>query len=304
MWAAYRNGPLSYHALAGAGSDTFQALSASRRWRVAMLGTAAIGGLWLMEPRPAQAGPGGCTTVGATASCTGDQSAGIGAADFDQTVADTLNISSLTTNIAPTAGTSGIQFVRPSGSVTINSDMAPRSITVTGAADGIRASSSAMGLWDTGVLTINHTGDISSAGGFGIHASTVGPYGNVGISIASSGTIAAYRDGIYASAHAWFSGDIAITHSGDINSSNGYGIYAESEHYGISITNVGNINAAIFGIRAFARLGVTVGSIGNIAATAGIVATLVLAMQRSRTAEASRGFMAFLRRPIHNDQAP
>ncbi|MDE5457355.1 autotransporter domain-containing protein [Bradyrhizobium sp. CSA112] len=236
-----------------------------------MLGTAAIGALWLMEPRPAQAGPGGCTTVGATASCTGDQSAGIGAADFDQTVVDTLNVNSLTTNIAPAAGTSGIDFERPTGAVTINSDIAPHSITVTGAADGIRASSSAMGSWETGVVTINHTGDISSAGGFGIHASTVGLFGNADISITSSGTIAAYRDGIYGRANVGHSGDIVVTHNGDISSGIGSGIYAESSNQTVSVTSVGNINAANIGIWANGTLSATVDSVGDIAAKAGII---------------------------------
>ncbi|MET4625582.1 uncharacterized protein with beta-barrel porin domain [Bradyrhizobium sp. I1.8.5] len=258
---------------AGEGASTFQALSASRGWRVALLGTAASGALWLMEPRPAQAGPNGCTTAGTTASCTGDQSAGIGAADFNQALVDTLNANSLTTNIAPAAGTSGIEFVRSSGAVTINNDMAPHSIIVTGAADGIRASSAATGSWETGVVTINHTGDISSAGGFGIHASTVGLFGIVDINITSRGTITAYLDGIYANAHSGYGDAITITNSGDITSSNGSGIYAKTYTYGISVTNVGNINAASLGIYAFADFGATIDSIGNIAATAGILAS-------------------------------
>ncbi len=115
-------------------------------------------------------------------------------------------------------------------------------------------------------MTINHTGDISSAGGFGIHASSVAVLNGTGVNITSSGTITAYRDGIYAGTHAGFSGDIAITHSGDINSSNGSGIFAESYLYGASVRNVGNIDAATFGIYAYGTTPVTVHSIGNIAA--------------------------------------
>jgi uncharacterized protein with beta-barrel porin domain len=225
-----------------------------------------------MEPRPAQAGPGGCTTSGTTASCTGNQSAGIGAIDFDQTAVDTLNVNSLTANIVPAAGTSGIEFVRSTGAVTINSDLTSHSIAVTGAADGIRASSTATGSWETGTVTINHTGAISSAGGFGIYASTNGLFGNIDINITSSGTITAYRDGINAGAHAGYSGDITIAHGGDIASSIGSGIYAASYMRGVTVTNVGSINAATFGIYAFGQSNVTVDSIGSIAATAGIQA--------------------------------
>jgi uncharacterized protein with beta-barrel porin domain len=223
-----------------------------------------------MEPRPAHAGPAGCTTVGTTANCTGNQSAGIGAADFDQNVVDTLNVDSLTSNIAPAAGTSGIEFVRSTGAVTINSDMAAHSITVTGAADGIRAASNAIGSWETGTVTINHAGAINSAGGFGIYVSTNGLYGPVDINIASRGTIAAYRDGINAGAHGGSSDNITIAHDGGITSSIGSGIYAVSYARRVTVTNVGEINAASFGIHAAGGQKITIDNTGNIAATAAI----------------------------------
>ncbi|MGY3620258.1 autotransporter outer membrane beta-barrel domain-containing protein [Bradyrhizobium sp. USDA 10063] len=263
-------GLYSYHALAGEGADTFQALSASRGWRLALLGTAASGALWLMAPRPAQAGPGGCTTVGTTATCTGDQSAGIGAADFDQSAVDTLNVNSLTANITPAAGTHGIDFYRSNGNVTINSDISPVSISVTGTADGIRAETFVPGSWSSGMVTINHTGDITSAGGFGIHAFTDGFFGSTGIAITSSGTIASYRDGIYARDN--LGASIVVTRSGDINSSNGNGIFARSRDGTTSVSSVGNINAAGFGVYAYSSFGATVNSIGDIVAASGIFA--------------------------------
>src|SRR6185437_7358793 len=70
-------GLYNYHALAGCGSDTFQTLGDGRGWRAALLGTVATGALWFAAPRPAKAGPTACATVGATVTCTGDQSAGI-----------------------------------------------------------------------------------------------------------------------------------------------------------------------------------------------------------------------------------
>ncbi|WFU81284.1 autotransporter domain-containing protein [Bradyrhizobium sp. CIAT3101] len=244
-----------------------------RRLRAALLGTAANGALGLMALQPAQAGPGACTTVGTTASCTGDQSGGIGAADFNQATVDTLNVNSLTTKITPATGTSGIDFERGSGDVTINSDMTRYSIAVTGTADGIHVSSLATGSWETGVLTINQAGDISSAGGFGIYAFTGGIFGTLGLNITSSGTITAYRDGINTGTHARFTGgDITIAHGGDISSSIGSGIFAVSYSAGITVKDVGNINAQGAGIYAEGNLGVRVESTGNIVAATGIMA--------------------------------
>ncbi|MGX1167635.1 uncharacterized protein with beta-barrel porin domain [Bradyrhizobium sp. USDA 372] len=250
------------------GAAAEERLHGRRRLRMALLGTVASGAFWLAELEPAQAGPGSCTVVGDTATCSGDQSAGIGAADFNPGVVGTLNVNALTTDIAPGSGVAAISFNKGNGNVTINSDLGPYAIHATGITDAITGTVN-------GSVTINHAGNISSAGGAGIYFTTVGGFagGITDISITSSGTIDAYSDGI----HAWVqtalsNGPVVIAHTGDITSRTTYGVSALTLSNTVNVTTVGNINAALGGIEATADFDVTVNSTGNIAATAGILA--------------------------------
>lgn len=246
-------GIYNYNALAGSGSDTFLTINGSGSWRVALLGTVAAGALWSMTPKPVRAGPALCTTVGNVTTCQGDQSGGIASSvDFNPATVDTLNVNTLTTNIAPPSGTSGIYFHRSGGyqNVTINSNTSPFSISVTGAgANGIDAAG-------TGTVTINHTGDITSAAGSGILAQS--QYGS--INIVSSGKINAFRYGIAAEGYS----GVTINHTGDIISLNGGGISAYSPYGVVSITHAGNITSQGTGITALGYSGVTINHTGNI----------------------------------------
>ena len=247
-------GLYNYDAQSGAGSDTFRTVGSG--WRAALLGTVAAGALWSMTPKPARAGPDACTTAGATATCQGNQSGGIASGvDFDPVVVDTLNVNSLTTNIAPPADTSGIYFSRsgPGNTITINSDTSPHSISVTGIADGIYATADAN-------VTITHTGDITSAGGIGISLSS--SFGTA--KLTSTGTIAAYTYGISA-----FGGSaVDITHTGDITSQAADGIRAFSPFGTVNVTHTGTIAAYGYGITAFGLNGVDITHTGDITSQA------------------------------------
>ncbi|WP_354267576.1 hypothetical protein [Bradyrhizobium ottawaense] len=182
--------------------------------RLALLATVASCASWLAQPGSALAGPASCTTVGGAATCSGDQSAGIGAADFDQAAVGTLNVNALTTDIAPASGVAAISYHRGGGSITINRDLSLRTIRATGITDAVSASTD-------GDVTINHAGNISSAGGAGIYVTTTGGFfGTTDIRITSSGTIDAYSDGIHAryQGPGGSNGNIVVAHTGDITS--------------------------------------------------------------------------------------
>jgi hypothetical protein len=149
----------NYNADAGGGSQTTSGLGKSCGWRAFLLGTVAGGALLLSTPWPAKAGPGACTNVAPTATCQGDQSAGIASgaaappADFPDTFT-TLHVNNLTTIITPGANVDGIYF-HGTTNVTINSGTGPFSIFTTGSdAHGIDAAGSS--------VTITHIGDIGS----------------------------------------------------------------------------------------------------------------------------------------------
>jgi len=246
------SGLYNYDAFAGDGSATFRGINENPSWRAALLGTVAAGAFWCMTPKPARAGPDACTTLGATATCQGNQSGGIhSGADFNPATVDTLNVNSLTTNIAPPANTSGIYFgrINPGDTITINSDTTPHSISVTGIADGIVAVA-------PGNVTINHTGDITSAGDNGITLSS----GSGTATVTATGAITAYYDGISATG----TNGVTVNHTGDLTSLNHFGILASSAGGAASITSVGNVNAYNDALYAHGPGNVTVNNTGNV----------------------------------------
>jgi hypothetical protein len=115
----------------------------------------------LVAPSQSMAGPDACSTVANVATCTGNQSAGIASGvDFAVPAVTTLNVNTLTQNIAPGAGVDGISFVS-AGSVTVTSTTGAFAISVQGAgADGIVANGTD--------ITVSHTGSIASALGSGV----------------------------------------------------------------------------------------------------------------------------------------
>jgi hypothetical protein len=210
-------------------------LAESVSWRAILLGTVAGGALLVSGPWPAKAGPGACTNVAPTATCQGDQSAGIASgaaappADFPDTFT-TLHVNNLTTDITPAANVDGI-YLHGTTSVTINSDTGQFSIFITGSeAFGIEAAGSS--------VTITHMGDIAS--------DSIG--NNAGIHAAASSGIATVVS----------QGDITLT-AGTADR-----ILAEGLN-GVSVTHTGNLTANFRGISAGAPTGtVRVVSMGNI----------------------------------------
>jgi hypothetical protein len=203
-------------------------LAESVSWRAILLGTVAGGALLVSGPWPAKAGPGACTNVAPTATCQGDQSAGIASgaaappADFPDTFT-TLHVNNLTTDITPAANVDGI-YLHGTTSVTINSDTGQFSIFITGSeAFGIEAAGSS--------VTITHMGDIASDS----------------IGNASSGIATVVSQG-----------DITLT-AGTADR-----ILAEGLN-GVSVTHTGNLTANFRGISAGTPTGtVRVVSMGNI----------------------------------------
>ena len=115
-----------------------------------------------------------------------------------------------------------------------------------------------------GFVTIESTGDIMSSNQ-GIFAQNDSNTGQYGISITSMGDIDAGSDGIYGYSTRGF---ITIDGAGDITSSS-YGIFAQNDsntgEYGISITNMGNIDAGSKGIYGYSTRGfVAIESTGDI----------------------------------------
>lgn len=234
---------------------------AAQRWRTVLLGTVAASALLFGYGRTARAGPDACVTAGNTATCQGNQSNGIASgADFNPAVVDTLNVNSLTTDIAPAAGVNGILFFS-SGDITIVSNTGPYAISVTGGvASGIYVNSSG-----NGVVTIDSTGDITSTAGQGIF---VNNSGSGAVSVTSVGTIEAEENGILALSYGG-SGAVSIDSTGDITTGNRSGLVAVNYGPGaVSVTSVGTIEANTFGIYALSNTGaVTVDSTGDITAT-------------------------------------
>jgi hypothetical protein len=138
---------------------------------------------------PAYAGPNPCAIDGATATCTGDQSDGIGnGVDFLSPPVSTLEVNLLTTTIAPTIpAANGIRFQNAYGyHLLINAgsadDLIAIDTTAAGSqANGISAISTGISPWPPsdpflgipvpgtpgsggGGVTVNNFGDISTSG--------------------------------------------------------------------------------------------------------------------------------------------
>jgi uncharacterized protein with beta-barrel porin domain len=244
-----------------------------RRFRNAFLGTVAAGALSLAPGGPALAGPQACTTSGGGTieTCTGNQSGGI--AIVAPTTITTLNVNNLNQAIAPLSGTSGIYF-SSAGPITVTSNTGAFGIT-TGNASGIKAIGSAD-------VTVTSTGNIATAGGYGILAAN---NGSGVVTVTSSGNITtAGNSGI----RAYGFGESTVTSTGNITTTGGIsadGIDAHSLITGaVTVTSTGNITTggeAADGISAYSLMGaVTVTSTGNIT-TAGNSATGISAASSS-----------------------
>jgi hypothetical protein len=102
---SFRLSPPALARRAFEGSKVKRAVSL-QRWAASAVAIALASGLAL-APAPVLAGPTPCSTVGGVTTCATDQSQGATQIGNDTT----LNVNSLTTNIAPAAGTSGVSLV-------------------------------------------------------------------------------------------------------------------------------------------------------------------------------------------------
>lgn len=224
-----------------------------------------------------------CTVAGGTETCTGDQSDGVVAVPG----ISVLNVNSLTTAIAPPAGTNGITFQKVAGgNVSINSNVAPFGIVAQSSSSGIRASSQNMISGSSGTVSVSNVGDIRS-GAFGIDARSVASANtgsvevsnrgnissNVGIqafsaaggfedagdvTVNSAGQITATSTGIQAFSTAFFgnTGKVSVTSFGDISAVTG--ISAGSSSAAVNVFSSGNVSGSDRGIQVFSN------SIGNL----------------------------------------
>jgi uncharacterized protein with beta-barrel porin domain len=235
----------NYAGDAGPGSQTF---TQSESWRRALLGTAVVGALifgWASRADaqttlPPASGP--CVlTDAATFTCMGDVSAGVALTNAAPDAFTTLNINSLTQNIAPAANVNGIEFTSD-GDITINSDTGAFSIQTSGTASaGIYASSTG------GNVAVYSSGDILNAGTVsnsdGIYA--VSTTGNVTVTTNGSVSTRNSGDGIHAGSNG--GGTVSVTTNGPVtggmNAGDGIQVFANNGGTGIISVN-GDVTAA------------------------------------------------------------
>jgi uncharacterized protein with beta-barrel porin domain len=237
-----------------------------------------------------------CNTIsgitGSIVTCSGDVSTGVllnnGGGPFQ-----VLNVSNLTTDIAPATGIAGILFTS-NGAVELNGDTGPFAIRTTDA-NGIFASSnggtvtiistasivttdnSAVGIQGSAqndTLTITSSGNIATSGNnaFGIAAGTV--YGDVIVTstgnIATAGTFAAGINVGTIGQNGTALGAITINSFGDIATTgdSAIGINASTVYGPIDITSLGNIavsGSGSMGINAQTQGDIRITTSGDIA---------------------------------------
>lgn len=167
-----------------------------------------------------------CTMNSPFQSCSGDLSMGVVASSPMATV----DVYDLDSNIVPVSGVVGILYETDTAA-TLLSNTGPFEI-VTTEADSIRVGSI------DGEVYINHTGNITSAGGRGILAFS----DNGGAVIEGSGNVAADLDAISTNPRA---GGAAVNWSGNIFSTSGRGLFVKADNGSASASGKGEIDAAL-----------------------------------------------------------
>lgn len=113
---------------------------------------------------------------------------------------------------------------------------------IEAAADAIRAHSAY-----SGSVIVEHHGTLTSTGGYGVIADG---QGSVGVDV--TGDINSHYDGIRAtSAGEGSDGTVTVGYDGTINSTDGYGIYANSSFHSTKVTSTGDVNSKLDGIVVF-----------------------------------------------------
>jgi hypothetical protein len=181
-----------------------------------------------------------CTANGTTLNCSGDVSGGVTAGP----PYDTLNVTGVTTAIAPALGTHGVDF-EVNGPITLTVDTGTFGMTVTGlSSDDLDGASGivARGFADGDAIGITANGAITSGSGYGIFASGQGD-----ISDESTGAISAGKDAIHVEDYEAGGGTVTINHTGNLTSSGGNGVSATTQG-NIDVTTDGAIQSALDGL--------------------------------------------------------
>ncbi|WP_187972758.1 autotransporter domain-containing protein [Aquibium microcysteis] len=189
----------------------------------ALLSGAALTTIFLCFGTPGEA-QAACSIAGTTQTCTGLLGDGVVATN----PVETLVITGVTGKIWPdNAGVNAIDF-QSTGPITITSDTGNFE-TIAVDADGIYANSSG------GTVTIDHTGDIVSDGGYGVRTLS-----QDNTSITLVGDIEGTLGGI----SAWSEfGDVGVSSSGGIASSGGKGIVVDAPNGDAELSGGGEIEA-------------------------------------------------------------
>ncbi|MEM9436564.1 MAG: autotransporter domain-containing protein [Pseudomonadota bacterium] len=203
------------------------------------------------------AGPDGCTVNGNVAECTGDQSAGIlEGFDFDTPPVDTLIVDSPTA-ITPVDGNAAIDIsgndVTVGGADTIDiTATLPGGIVVTG--DRIVGINAGLGTDVTpftgqGTITIDSTADIQSTGADFVQGISAFIVGDGTVTITSDGNVTANASdegalGAALGGQVMGAGDVGITSTGTVSTTNVDGIGATIDAGNAIISQTGNINTA------------------------------------------------------------
>ncbi len=273
---AYKYIPAYQAATSGAGAlNPLGDLKAGALWHRLLLGTVAAGSPFFYGGRRTEAQ---CAAqVGNSITCTGNLAAGV---NFNGVGGlTTLNVNTLTANIAPAGGTTGIYF-NAVGAATLNSNTTPFAINTTGAGRGIRVQ--ALGAdpitvnhtgnitsFDIGVqvesdgggVTVNTTGNIVSTGNTGMYVADFFP-GNGGVNVTHVGNITANSEGL----QTYSAGGTTINTTGDITSATNEGIkVTEFGNAPVTITHTGDITSDDDGIYAYSDVGtLAINTNGNI----------------------------------------
>jgi uncharacterized protein with beta-barrel porin domain len=113
---------------------------------------------------------------------------------------------------------------------------------ISAAADAIQAHSAY-----SGSVIVEHDGNLTSTGGYGVRAD-----GQGSVDVDVDGNVLSYLDGIRATSAGEDSDAIVtVEFNGNITSSQGYGIYANSSFQSTEVTSTGTINAKKDGIFVF-----------------------------------------------------
>lgn len=188
----------------------------------------------LIYPHAVIAEPSNCVISGVFQTCTGNQVGGI----VVRTPTETLTIENLSTDIAPTSGTLGIDYNAENDS-TVLSDIGMFSILTTDAA-GIRVESG------TGDVYISHSGNMAVTNAQGILAIA----GNGAAVVEGDGAIVSDLDAVSVDPRG---GAAAFNWDGDITSNQGAGLFIKSDNGAASAEGSGNISASTNAIEIDAR---------------------------------------------------